>query len=324
MASDQKRDAQVVCAPSSRRFFARPLSVISLILLALGIGGGILAIAGINPFEAYQTLFKGALWGKTNFSESLLTATPLIMAGLGVLFAFRAGIWNIGAEGQIAMGTLGATVASVYFPMPAPWHIFVVAIVGALFGAVWALIPAILKAQWGINEILTTLMMNYVAIWLVHYAVYGPIRDSQKVMAQSADFPASAWYPILVPGTRLHIGFIVSLVAVIGTFLFFRYTRLGYSINVLGSNAKAAKFGGISAKRTVIVTMLISGGLCGLAGMGEMVGLYHFLQDGVSRVLTDYGYVAIGVTLLGGLTSVGTLIAGIFFWCVSKWNKFLE
>jgi ABC-type uncharacterized transport system permease subunit len=307
-----------------REFLIGSAGVILSILLALGIGAIIFVIAGLNPLEAYGTVFGGALGGKRNITETLVAATPLLIAGIGVAFTFKCGVWNIGGEGQIAMGTLGASLAAIFISLPAPLHLFVIFVSALVFGGGWAAIAGVFKAKLGINEILTTLMMNYIAIWIVHYFVYGPIRDLTKVIAKSTDFPPSAWLPILLPGTRLHAGLILALVSVVFMYVVFKYTRLGYDIKVIGANPKAAQFSGINVSRTIIITMFIGGALAGIAGMGEVCGIHHFLEDGISRIAPNYGYVAIGVALLGGLSAWGVLLSSLLFGVFLNGTSFLR
>ncbi len=282
--------------------------------MALGIGAIIFAAFGINPTVAYRWVFIGALIGKTNISESLVITIPLLLTGLGVAFAFRCGVWNIGAEGQLFMGAIGASLAALYFQtLPGPVHIFIVVCASFAFGGGWGAIAGLLKAKFKINEILVTIMMNYIAIWIVHYLVYGPMRALEEINPQTAIYPLSAWLPILVSGTRLHGGLIMGLVAAGFTFWVFRYTRLGHQIKVVGANPRAAAYSGINISRVTIIAMFISGGLAGLAGMGEVCGIHHYLRNGIYPISPGYGYAGIGVALLGGLNAWGTLLSALFF-----------
>jgi len=258
-------------------------------------------------------LLHGAVGSKHTITECLVLATPLILAGLGVTFAFKSGLWNIGAEGQLYMGAIGATFIALNLSAPAPLHMLLIIIGAFLAGGAWAAIPGALKAKLGVNEILTTIMMNFIAIWIVHYLIYGPWRDLSLTRPQTSFFPTSAWLPVIIPDSRLHAGLLLGVVCAILTYVVFKYTRLGYTIKMLGANLKAAQYSGISLPRTIIITMFISGGLAGLAGMGLVCGLYHYLIDAQYQISPGYGYYAIGVALLGGLSAWGTLSAGIFF-----------
>ena len=307
-----------------KEFLIRPISLILAILIALLIGAVIFAIFGISPLGAYQLVLEGAIGNKHNISESMVILIPLLLAGLGIGFAFKCGLWNIGAEGQLYMGAVGASFAALYIAPPAPLHLVVIILFAFLAGGGWAAIAGVLKAKLGINEILTTLMMNYVAIWITHYFVYGPWRALLEVNPQTDFFPMSAWLPILVPGTRLHTGLLLGIGGAIFMYVVFKYTRLGYAIKVVGVNPKAAQYSGINVSRTMIIAMFISGGLAGLAGMGEVSGIHHYLRNGVYSISPGYGYIAIGVALLGGLNAWGTVLSAIFFGGLLNGASFLR
>jgi len=291
----------------------KSISLILTILIAICIATIFLYIAGLNPGKAWITIGYGSIGSKQSIAETLVVVSPILLAALGIQFAFKCGVWNIGAEGQLYMGAIGASVAAIYFPLSfsAPLHLAIVISVAFLFGGAWAIIPAILKVKLKINEILTTLMMNYIAIWIVHYLVYGPWRDLTEINPRTSTFPTSAWLPLLIPGTRMHMGLLIGLISAVFTYIVFKYRRLGYNINVVGANPKCAQYSGISWSKTIIITMFISGGLAGLAGMGEVCGIHHYLRDGVYPISPGYGYIAIGATLLGGLNAWGTVIASI-------------
>lgn len=263
--------------------------------------------------EIVRMLAFGAFGSIHNITESLIITTPLILAGLGVVFAFKCGLWNIGAEGQLYLGAIGATFVALNLSAPAPLHMFVIIVSAFALGGAWSVIAGTLKVRLGINEILTTIMMNFIAVWIVHYLVHGPWWDRSLTRPQTSLFPESAWLPILVSGSRLHAGLIIGFVCAAITFIIFKYTKLGYSIKLIGTNPKAALYSGINLSKTMISSMFISGGLSGLAGMSLVCGIYHYLINGQYQISPGYGYYAIGVALLGGLSSVGTVVAGVFF-----------
>jgi simple sugar transport system permease protein len=300
------------------------VSLILVVLTSLCIGGVIFYLTGIDPLEAFKLISYGAIGSKHSISESIVVSIPLMLAGLGVAFAFKCGIWNVGAEGQLYMGAIGASFGALYLGGPGPLHLLLVVVFSFLAGGAWAAIAGILKAKLKINEILTTLMMNYVAIWIAHYLVYGPWRDLRAINPQTSFFPRSAWLPILIPGTRLHAGLLVGLVCAILTYVVFKYTKLGFAIKFIGANPKAAHYGGINVPRTVITTMFISGGLAGLAGMGEVSGIHHYLRDGIYPISPGYGYIAIGGALLGGLSALGTVVASLFLGSLLNGASFLK
>ena len=302
-----------------------PVSIVLVIAMALGIGAIIFAVFGINPLTAYRVVFSGAVVGTRNFTESLVITIPLLLTGLGVAFAFRGGVWNIGAEGQLFMGAIGASIAALYFQtLPRPIHLFLVACASIVFGGGWGAIAGVLKAKLKTNEILVTLMMNYIAMWIVHYLVYGPMRALEEINPQTAIFPQSAWLPILVNGSRLHGGLIIGLLAAGFTFWIFKYTRLGYNITVVGANPRTALYSGIDVSKTIIIAMFISGGLAGLAGMGEVTGIHHYLRNGIYPISPGYGYVGIAVALLGGLNAWGIVLSAFFFGGMLNGTAFLR
>ncbi|MFC2024211.1 ABC transporter permease [Chloroflexota bacterium] len=308
-----------------RELMFGPVSIILVIAMALGIGAIIFAFFGINPLAAYRAVFTGAIVGTHNITESLVITIPLLLTGLGVAFAFKCGVWNIGAEGQLFMGAIGASITALYFQaLPRPVHLFLVACGSFVFGGGWGAIAGLLKAKLKTNEILVTLMMNYIAIWIVHYLVYGPMRALEEINPQTAIFPQSAWLPVLVSGSRLHGGLIIGLLAAGFMFWIFKYTRLGYNITVVGSNPRAALFSGINISRTMIIAMFISGGLAGLAGMGEVSGIHHYLRNGIYPISPGYGYAGIGVALLGGLNAWGIVLSALFFGGLLNGTAFLR
>jgi len=307
-----------------KEFLIKCASLILAILASIFVASIFLYVCGLNPATAWQVIAYGAVGSRHNMSESMVVAIPLMLAGLGVGFAFKCGVWNIGAEGQLYMGAVGASAAALYLPCPAPWHLIVVMLAAVLVGGGWAVIPGMLKMKLKVNEILTTLMMNYIAIWIVHYLVYGPWRSLKEINPQTAFFPTSTWLPILVPRSRLHAGLLIGLICAVFMYVVFRYTKLGYNIKVVGTNPKAAQYGGISVSKTVIVAMFISGGLAGLAGMGELCGIHHYLRDGIYRISPGYGYISIGAALLGGLNAWGIVIASIFIGCLFNGVSYLK
>lgn len=308
----------------NNRYVTESMSLILVIFLSLCVGGVIFYVTGINPVEAFRLIFHGAIGSRHSIAESIVVAIPLMLAGVGVCFAFKCGVWNIGAEGQLYMGAIGASFGALYVKGPGPLHLAVVIGIAFLAGGLWATIAGVLKTRMKINEILTTLMMNYVAIWIVHYLVYGPWRDLRRINPQTSFFPESAWLPILIQGTRLHGGLLVGLVSAFLMYVIFKYTKLGYAIKVIGANPKAAQYGGIYVSRTVIITMFISGGLAGLAGMGEVSGIHHYLRNGSYPISPGYGYISIGAALLGGLSAWGTVAASIFLGCLLNGASFLK
>ena len=291
------------------RLIAFLVPIVSVILALLA-GAVLLALAGANPWQTYKAMAIGAFGGKYNISETMVKAIPLMLCGLGVSVAFRMLFWNIGAEGQLAVGGIAASGVALFWAdrIPAPLLLPTMVVAGFLGGALWGLIPALLKAYLRVNEIITTLMMNYIAILWVEHLFYGPWKDPQGYgFPGTAQFPKTAWLPRL-PGTRFHLGMALAVVAAVFIWIVLRRTKWGYEIRVIGENPVAANYAGISIVRNIILVMLLSGGLAGLAGMSEVAGISHRLQKGLS---VGYGYTAIIVAWLGKLNPAGVLVVAI-------------
>lgn len=288
--------------------------------LALLIGAVLLLIAGVDPIATYGAMLQGAFgtpeqWLQGDFynlSETLVKAIPLMLCGLGVGIAFRMLFWNIGAEGQVAAGGIAAAGVALTWgsTLPAPLVLPAMIVAGFAAGALWGLIPALLKAYLRVNEIITTLMMNYIAILLVEYLYYGPWKDPKGWgFPGTAEFVEAAWLPRL-PGTRVHLGLLLAVLAAAFIWLVLSRTKWGYEIRVIGENPRAARYAGISLVRNVVLVMILSGGLAGLAGMAEVSGIAHRLQTGLT---VGYGYTAIIVAWLARLGPWRTLVVAFLF-----------
>ncbi len=280
------------------------------ILVALGVGGLIMKLTGIEPLTAYKAMLVGALGSSYSISETLVKTTPLILASLAICVAFRMRFWNIGVEGQIVVGGFFAGAVALYLPVlwesiPGPLLLFAMFIAGFLGGALWGFIPAALRAYIGVNEILTTLLMNYVAIMLVQYVYVGPWRDPHGWgFPGSPQFVEKAYLPHF-PGMRVHLGLIIGLVAAVIIWFILSRTKWGYQIRIIGENIKAAKYGGINVIGSTILVMVISGGLAGIAGMSEVSGIMHRLMDGLSA---GNGYSAIIVAYIARLNPFASIL----------------
>jgi simple sugar transport system permease protein len=282
------------------------VSALSL-LLALVFGGIVLVLAGENPLHVYQAMLSGALGDWNGVAETLVKTTPLLLAGLGVAVAFRMQLWNIGAEGQLYWGAIFATGVALFLIPTAPGWVMVpaMAIAGLLGGGLWGLIPGALRAWFGASEIITSLMLNYVAILFSEYLVHGPWRNPVGYgFPGTATFPDAAWLPHWGT-TRVHLGLVFGLVAAAVLWIMLRRTRWGYEIGVMGENPRAALYAGMPTKRTILLVMAVSGALAGLAGMSEVAGIGHQLQRNLSP---GYGYAAIIVAWLARLHPFGAVV----------------
>jgi general nucleoside transport system permease protein len=292
------------------------------VVLAMGVGGIVVALAGNNPLNAYRALFQGAFGSWYDLSETLLSSIPLMIAGLSVAFAFRAGLFNIGAEGQLTVGALVSAYLGYTLNMPGYILIPVALIGGALGGAAWAGIAGVLKAWRGTHEVITTMMLNFIALNLSHYMLESSPATGQPgpmaqhfVVGNPETLPMNAHLPVIVPNSiiangRLHAGLLVALLlAFIFWFLLWR-TSLGYKIRAVGLSPKAAAYAGINVGWNIVLAMLIAGAFAGLAGM---VSLYGVAPYQLTDVSAGIGFNAIAVALLGRNNATGTIAAAILF-----------
>ncbi len=283
------------------------------ICAALGTAGILFWAYGVSPLHAYRLIVHGALGSKLGLAETVRRAIPLLFCGVGLALAFRALFWNIGAEGQLLLGAVAATWTALFSGIPDTLVIPAMLILGFLAGAIWAFIPAILKARLGINDVITTLMMNYIAINLVLYLIHGPWKGPEMWgFAYTDAFPKAAWLP-LIPGTRIHWPtLLLGLLAALLVYILIARTRQGFEIRVVGENPKAAHFAGMSYFKTIVSVMLLSGGLAGLAGVGEVAGVHHLLRH-PAHISLGYGYTAIIVAWLARRNPLAVILTALLF-----------
>jgi simple sugar transport system permease protein len=291
--------------------FPKILVSLLIVLLALAAGMVPLMLTGNNPIVAYKALFQGAFGSKHAITETVVKAIPFILGGLAVALPLQARFWNIGVEGQLYFGAVATTwIALTFDRFPAFVLLPLVILSGFFAGALWGLIPAFFKTRFRVNEIILTLMMNYIAINASNYLVYGPLKDPKGFnFPVTAVFPEAAWLPRL-SGTRLHAGLILALAMVLIVYIILSKTRLGYEIRVVGANPRAAFYGGIPLVKVILVVMFIAGGIAGLAGVGEAAGLQHRLRKDISP---GYGYTAVPIALLGKGHPFGIIISALLF-----------
>ena len=289
-------------------------------LLALLIGAIMLLALDADPVEAYSALIIGAFGSPNALADTAVKATPLLFVGLGICIAFRGGVINIGGEGQLVAGAVAATAVAIYLPHWPGWAIICLSLViGFLAGAIWGGIPGALKAYLNVNEILSTVMMNMIAVQGMNFLLRGPMMDPVQIEAgsfipQTARFPKATDLPRLVP-TRLHAGAGLAVILAILVYIFLWRTTIGYRIRAVGLNPNASRVAGIEVKQYIMLSLLLSGALAGLGGATQVLGLHHrMFTDGSAQGFTGgAGFNGIVAALFGKLHPLGTIPASILF-----------
>ena len=334
-----------------REFLERLFDILLPFLAVLGafiIGAVILALQGVNPLEAYEAMIVGAFGSKNGLADTLVKATPLLLVALGIAIAFRGGVINIGAEGQLVVGALLTTYIGLQLgdQVNGVLVIIIGLLAGALMGGLWGAIPGYLKARLGVNEILSTIMMNQIAIQIAFFLLRGPMIDPAEVeagtniphsarltksvdmprftdMAESLGFTESAkdlglegaakeLYGLLVEPTRLHSGFIFATIMAVFVYIFLWRTTIGYRIRAVGLNRFASRYAGINVPRNIVLAMTLSGAFAGLAGAVEILGLHHRMFE-PQAVSAGYGFTGIVAALFGKLHPLGAIPSSILF-----------
>jgi general nucleoside transport system permease protein len=285
------------------------LGYVAIITILLLLSIFLIIAVGSDVTKAFGSFIRGIFGSFYGFSEVLVRATPLILAGLGVAVGFRTGFVNIGAEGQIYLGAIAITMLGLYFPgLPMVVMLPTAIVLGFIFGGVWSVVPGILKARFGISEVINTIMLNYIAINLVGVLVRTALKDPSYPYPMSPILPVTANFPELLSPTRLHVGFLIALVAAFLVYILVFRTPIGFEMRAVGLNSRACQCAGIPVYRNIVLSSFISGGLAGVAGVGEIAGLHHRLIEGISP---GYGYIAIVVALLGKNHPVGVVLAAL-------------
>jgi simple sugar transport system permease protein len=292
---------------SQKMIYLSPLLAIVLTLIS---GAIIFAFMGKDPIEALYTFFIMPINNAYGIGELCVKATPLVIIAVGLAMGFRANVWNIGAEGQLTMGAIfGGGLALAFYDSTSVFLLPGMFVMAAVGGAFWGAIPAWLRTRFNANEILTSLMLTYVATLFLSYLVYGPWRNPEGFnFPESRAFPDAALLPIIYDGTRVHLGAVFALLIVAGGWVLLTKSVVGFQLRVVGQAPQAARHVGFRQKRMVWFTLLLSGGLSGLAGMFEVAGPIGQLQPSISP---GYGFTAIIVAFLGRLHPIGILFAGL-------------
>jgi general nucleoside transport system permease protein len=290
--------------------------------LALALGALLIALAGGNPLVAYWAVLQGAFGDLFGLGATLTKMAPILLAGLGVALALRGGLFNIGAEGQIYLGGLAAAWVGLYVPgLPGLLHVPLALLASAVAGGLWAMLPAWLRVRCGVNEVITTLLMNYVAIHGVSYVVHGPMMEPGAPYPYSPPLLDTAHLPLIIPEADAHAGILLGLAAAIVLHVLLARTSAGYRLQAVGLNPQAAAYGGIPVARTMIGVMVASGALAGLAGAGEVMGLKHRLFD---RFSPGYGFDAIAAAFLAGSQPLLVVPTALFFGALRSGGNLMQ
>jgi simple sugar transport system permease protein len=293
---------------------------IGAIILALITSSIFILLLDLNPANVYMKMVQGAFGTAYRARETIIKAIPLVITSLGIAIAFRMQFWNIGGEGQIAMGAFAASfVALNMSDMSKPILLLLMILAAMLVGGLWALIPAFFKAQWGTNETIVTLMMNYIGLKWIMYLQYGPWRDPNSLgFPKIANFTENAILPKLM---GVHIGWIFALLLVAAVYIFLNHTKKGYEIAVIGESINTARYAGINIKRTILIAILLSGGLCGLVGMIQASGVNSTLSV---EVTGGVGYTAIITAWLASLSAPVILVVSILFAALLEGGSYIQ
>jgi simple sugar transport system permease protein len=284
------------------------------ILAALALCSLLIALAGADVLAAYGALFAGALGSRFNLVETVVKAAPLVLTGLAVAVAFRAKFWNIGGEGQLLAGAMAAAFVGAREGLPAWSLIPAMILAGALAGAAAAALPAVLRVRLKVDDVVATLMLNFIIFYAMTALLDGPWKDPLSGYPDSPDIRMDAEFPVLFRATRLHLGVLLAALAAIAIWLLMARTTLGFKIRAIGANARAAAHGGIAVGRVMLLAAAISGGLAGLAGVGEVAGLHFQVMASLSP---GYGYTGIVVAMLAALHPLGVVPSALFFAAVA-------
>jgi simple sugar transport system permease protein len=286
-----------------------PALVLGAVVLTYALTAGPIRAAGSNPLAAYQRYVIDPLTSFSSFGEVLLASTPLVFTGLSVAIAFRCGFWNIGAEGQFIVGAIAATFFALTWPdLPGAVAIPLALVAGAVVGALWALVPALLRTTFRIDEVVTTLLLNPVALLLLQGLLNGPWRNPSSGFPESQTFAAGYRLPHVIPGTRVDLGFAVALAIALALWIVLSHTAVGLRMRAVGLSPEASRFNGIAVERTLLRSAVVSGAVAGLGGVSQVCGLRGQLTTEISA---GFGYTGIVVATLAALTAGGVVLVAI-------------
>ena len=290
------------------------LKSIMAVILGLIAGAILMAVMGFNPLEGYEFLFKGGLKNLERIGNTIATATPLMLTGLSVAFAFKTGLFNIGAPGQMLFGGFCSIAVGLSLDLPKAILVPSVVLAGILGGAIWATVPGILKAKFNVHEVVSSIMMNWVAYWIVYYNIpkyfKGEFLETEsKMLADSATLRAS-WLSSIFEGSYINLGIFLAMIAVFIVWFILNKTVLGYELKAVGFNRFGAEYAGMPVNRNIVISMMIAGALSGLAGAIQYTGNSNIMQIGV---MPSQGFDGIAVALLGASNPIGVFFSALFF-----------
>ncbi|MFP3391133.1 ABC transporter permease [Brevibacillus sp. SIMBA_040] len=296
--------------------FTKESFLVPLVAIILGLLTGAVAMlaGGFNPVKAYVALLEKVFGSAYNFGETIRQITPLIFTGLAVAFAFRTGLFNIGAEGQFIVGMVASTAVGVSFDLPAYIHAPLAVIAGAVAGGLWGSIAGYLKAARGVNEVITSIMLNWVALYFANWvmnAFFIPAGQQRSEMIQDSAVITISWLSTMFDSARLHWGTLIAILAAIFFYVILWKTKSGYELRAVGLNPHASEYAGMNVNRNVVKAMFIGGMFAGIGGACEILGVFHYQAIMTSQ--PGYGFDGIAVALIGGNTPLGVVLAAILF-----------
>ncbi|MGD6816104.1 ABC transporter permease [Metabacillus sp. 84] len=284
------------------------------VLLGLLVGAIVMLVSGYDPLLGYASLWNGVFGDPYNIGDTIRLMTPYILTGLAVAFAFKTGLFNIGVEGQVIVGWLAAVWVGLAFDLPKVIHLPLAVIAAALAGALWGFIPGLLKARFRVHEVIVTIMMNYIALYVTNAIIQSVLTkgsDTTEEVPASASLRLAENLEALTNYSRMHYGILIALAAAFIMWFLLEKTTKGYELRAVGFNQDAARYAGMSVNKNIILSMVISGGFAGLAGAMEGLGTFEYVS--VKSGFTGIGFDGIAVALLGGNTAVGVIFAAFLF-----------
>jgi len=287
---------------------------VAAIILGLLTGAVAMLAGGFNPIQAYASLVEKVFGSSYNFGETIRQITPLIFTGLSVAFAFRTGLFNIGAEGQFIIGMIASTAVGISFDLPAYIHAPLAVIAGALAGGLWGAIAGWLKAARGVNEVITTIMLNWIALYFANYVVkafYLQEGQQRSEMIKDSASISFAWLSQMFDSARLHWGTLLAILAAVFFYILLWKTKSGFELRAVGLNPHASEYAGMNVNRNVVNAMFVGGMFAGIGGACEILGVFHY--QSIMAAQPGYGFDGIAVALIGGNTPLGVILGAILF-----------